>query len=165
MAERTTTFPDGREMKAFRAVEAILREDPGLVAAGVKFRTWNGDQGDFTPLSSGQCPMLRISPEALQEDTPLTQGKSVVHFSIKVEIAVSGLIAEDIVNFWASVRAAMVRMKPFRDTTVQCFLNREAGVHRSAVTFPGYTSWKGEKTPEKGLVGAGRIQVELLINA
>lgn len=165
MAERTTTFPDGPEMKAFRAVEAILREDPGLLAGGVRFRTYNGDQMDGQAPSSGQCPLLRMSPEVTRDDSPLTQAKSVAHFSIKVEIFAAGLIAEDVVNFWAAVRAAMVRTKPFRDTNVQCFLNREAGIHRSSVTLPGFGAWKGDKAPDSGLAGHGRIAVEILVNA
>lgn len=165
MAERTTNFPDGPEMRAFRAVEAILREDPGLIEGNVRFRTWNGDQMDGQKPSSGQCPMLRISPEITGEDSPLTQTKSVSHFAIKVEIFASGLIANDIINFWAAVRAAMVRLKPFRDTNVQCFLNREAGVHRSSVTLPGFGSWKGDKAPDNGLAGVGRIQLEIIVNA
>lgn len=165
MAARTTTFADCPESRAFRAVEAILREDPALVAAGVRFRTWDGDQADAMAPSGAQCPMLRLSPEINRPDTPLTMGKSHAHFAVKVEVFAAGTIAEDIVNFWAAVRDAMVRTKPFRDTNVQCFLGQQAGVHRSSVSMPGFGSWKGDKPPDKGLAGVGRIEIEIIVNA
>jgi hypothetical protein len=165
MAERTTSFPDGPEIRAFRAVEAILREDPTLLAAGASIRSWDGDESDSQAIASGMCPILRISPEVVQPDRPLTQMQATAHLSIRAEIYVAGTIAEDLVNFWAAVRGAMVRQKPFRDTTVQCYLTRQCGATRSMVTLPGFGSWQSQVAPDSGLAGVGRIEVEMLVPA
>jgi hypothetical protein len=166
MAERTTDFPDGPEIRAFRAVEDILREDPGLLAGNVRILSWNGDQMDSQPISPQfGGPVLRISPEVTRNDTGTTQMQATAHLSIKVEIFVAGFIAEDIVNFWGVVRNAMVRSKQFRDTSVQCYLTRQCGSTRSQVTTPGYGSWQTNNPPAEGLAGVGRIEILMLVPA
>lgn len=167
MATRTTDFPDAPEILAFRAVEAILREDPVLAGRVKSFRTWDGTQMDGVPIASGECPAMRLSPEILAADSAVTLGKSRAHFGVKVEVFVAGKMAEDIVNFWAAVRAAMVRTKQFRGTTIQCFLEKQVGITRSLVTQPGFGSWTDPNggTPLVGLGGVGRIEIDILVNA
>lgn len=164
MANRTTNFPDGRRIRAFRGVEAVLRADPGLVAAGVSFRTWDGTQVDSAEVTSGMCPLIRLSPEVLPNE-PITQAKSIARFAVKVEVFAAGLIAEDIVNFWDAIEAAMVRTRPFRQTDVECYLNGLLGSIRLMVTEPAFGSWKSDTPPDQGLAGVGRINVSFLTNA
>jgi hypothetical protein len=161
MASRTTTFPDSQEVLAFRAVEAVLREDPGLIEAGVSFRTWNGDQVDGVPISSGQCPMIRLSPVA-KPSSPSTLGRNVANAGIKVELYVAGLIAEDILNFWAAVRAALVQRKPMRGGDVYCFIKSQCDAHEYSVLQPAYGSWQAA-TPDQGLAGVGEVVVSFQV--
>lgn len=165
MASRSTEFPDAPETKAFRAVEAILRADPDLIANGVKFRSWNGDRADNQPIASGDSPLLRISPEIVAPDSPKTMGLNEAHFAVKVELFVKGFIADDIVNFWGVVRNAMVRTKPFLGKNVQCYLTTEANVSRSWVSAPGFGSWQSKELPDNGLAGVGRINLLILVPA
>lgn len=164
MAVRTTNFPTSNRMAAFRAVDVILREDPILLAAGVRIRSWTGDQMDGVPITSNQTPMIRISPEVMP-NKPFTQGKYAAVMGIRVELFVSGMIAEDIVAFHEAVEQAMVLLKPFRDTTVQCYLIEQCGSTRLNFSQPAYGSWQNkDNPPDNGLAGVGRIEVEILVN-
>jgi hypothetical protein len=167
MAERTTTYPQAPEMAAFRAVDAILRADLGLIAGGTSFRSWDGSAVDNVAISPGECPLIRISPEINQPDSGFTVSRNVAHLSIKVEIFVAGLIADDLVNMWHAIRQAMVRDKLFRgDTSVRCYLNQQAGATLSKVTMPAFGSWPpGGNNPQSNLAGVGRIEIDILVNA
>lgn len=164
MAIRTTSFPEGRRIRAFRGVEDVLKEDPTLLAAGVNVRSWDGQQPDFAEVASGHCPLIRLAPEVLPNQ-PITQAKSMARFAVKVEAFVAGSIAEDIVNFWDAIEAAMVRTKPFRDTNVECYLKARCGSVLLLVTEPGFGSWSRAEPPDQGLAGIGRINVSFLTNA
>lgn len=164
MATRTTTFADGRRMRAFRGVEDVLKEDPGLLAGGANIRSWDGSQADFAEVASGHCPLIRIAPQVLPNQ-PITQAKSMARFAVKVELYVAGSIAEDIVNFWDAIEAAMVRTRPFRDTNVECYLKARCGSVLLMVTEPAFGSWSRTDPPDQGLAGVGRIDVSFLTNA
>lgn len=162
MAERTTMFPVGRRIVAFRAVDEILRSDPALVNAGVEFRSWNGDQADGMKLSSGMGPVLRMSPR-VQPNGQFTQGAQIANLGVGLELFVAGTIAEDIVGFWDAVEAALVGNKPFQGTTVQCYLTRAAGVQRFTVTQPAFGSWESQTPPSENLSAVGLATFEFLV--
>jgi hypothetical protein len=164
MAVRTTTFPESQESRAFRAIEAILREDPSLIEAGVAFRTWNGDQADSRPIATGECPLLRMIAVAKPaQNFTLATNKS--HIGIRLELYVAGTILEDIMGFWAAVRLALTRSKVFRNTTVECYLRLACGSYILEVLQPAYGSWTDSSTSASQLAGVGEAVVSFLVPA
>jgi hypothetical protein len=161
MASRTTFLPDGPRMKAFRALERVLREDPALAGAVKTWASWRGDGLDKMPLASGMMPYIRLSPVVMPSEI-MGVGRSVAVLGVRVEVGVAGLVAEDIVNLWDAVEDAVVREKPFGDTTVMCFLQREGGAFFHRAETPGIDAWQTkDNPPQEFLAGAGMIVLRI----
>jgi hypothetical protein len=164
MAFRSTDFPTGREMGAFRAVEEILREDPVLAPRVRTWSTWRGEQVDTMPLVPAMCPYLQMSP-VMFPDEPMGEGAHKANFGIRMRLAVDGVVAEDIVNFWSAVRGAVVRRKPFRDTNVLCHL-QAYHVIALVIQQPAVGAFKTPDDPPLDLlVGAGMILLKVAVIA
>lgn len=160
MAARTTSFPDGRRMAGFRALEAILREDPVLAANVRTWSTWDGAGNDAMPASPGMCPFLQLSPVMLPNER-MGVTADVANVGVRVTLAVAGLVAEDIVDFWDAVEAALVRGKPFRGTTVLCFLESR-GVNNIIIQQPAVDAWRSaEHPPDTFLKGTGLVLLKV----
>jgi hypothetical protein len=160
MAARSTTFPGGARMRVFRAVEAILKEDPALADRVKTWSSWDGEGGDQMPTASGMLPYLQLSP--VVQDTNTWGVEAVaVNFAIRVRIAVPGLVAEDIINYWDAVEDALVRRKPFRDTDVLCYLASQ-GCDFHVLSRPGFGAWESAKhPPDKYLEGDGLLLLKI----
>jgi len=156
MASRTTSFATGPMMLVFRKVEEIMRADP-VLAQGVKtWSTWNGSANDAMPVTPSMCPYIRLSPISLP---PVQQSVSHVAaaLGIRIESAVAGLIAEDIVNFWDAIQDSLHIDKPFQGSTAYCTLQ---GVKAFSHEFtrPGFDAWRNEQNPPTAMLqGTGLL--------
>lgn len=163
MAEQTTDFPLCREAAAFRAVEDILREDPVMAARDVRFRTFDGQRMDGMKPSFNQGPIVTLTPRVLPSVIS-TRLINTAQLAINLRVEVPGMVAEDIFNFWGAIRSAMVRSKPFRDTTVARYLHARVNCYRYWVNQPGYGAWESrDRPPTNGLPGEGQIILNLQV--
>lgn len=160
MAGRTTDFADGPRMLVFRAVEAMLRADPVLAARVKTWSTWDGSGNDAMPVASAQAPYLQLSPVMLPSEVQAV-GRRVAVLGIRIRVAVSGLVAEDIVNFWDAVEDALTLNKLFQQTTVYCALGRlQCFSHRFET--PGIDAWQTrDNPPNQFLEGAGLLVLRI----
>lgn len=113
-------FPDGLRSRAFRAVERVLREAPGL-ALGVK--TWSTLEGvdtDMGVVGVDMCPLVALSPSP-RPDRKLTGEHASVNFLVYVEVYARGSCVNDILNIWDAVGEAMRHDRPYRDGDVQSY--------------------------------------------
>lgn len=153
MAARTTNFADDMATLLFRGVCDIFREDPAMVAATVRFRTWDGTQMDGAEVATGNMPLIRLSPRLMPNELDAQNStSSVLH--VRIECYAAGLIADDILNMWGAVQNAVVRSKPFRDTTVQCYLGGliaglpiASGAYRSFIEGPDVVAFGDVENP------------------
>jgi hypothetical protein len=163
MAERTTNFPSDTGALLFRGVCDIFAEDPVMVAAGVQFRTWAGERTDFAPPATGSMPIIRLSPKLMPNELD-AQGSTTSVMNVIVECYARGWYAEDILNMWGAVQNCMVRLKPFRNTNVQCFLGNIAntefatGAYRSFIMGPTITDYGSkDNVPEQYMTAVGSV--------
>lgn len=159
MAARTTSFPDGPRMIVFRAVEAMLREAPELKDVRT-WSTWNGQGLDKMPTATGNFPYLQLSPVMFPNQL-LAVGLKAAILGVRIRIAVSGLVAEDIVNFWDAVEDALQINKNFRENTVYCTLQ---GLRCYSHRFetPGIDAWQSRgNPPSQFLEGAGMLVLRI----
>jgi hypothetical protein len=133
MATRTTNFADDTATLLFRGVCTIMQEDPQLVAGGVNFRTWDGTQPDFPEPVPGQMPLIRLSPKLMPNEKQ-TSNMIICVMDVVIECFAAGLIADDVTNMWGAVLNSIVRAKPFRGSTVDCWLSQQAA---NAIYNPG----------------------------
>lgn len=160
MAGRSTDFADGPRIKAFRACVDIVREDPVLATRIKKLSAWDGSDGDKSPPATGQFPYLQMSPYTIA-NAPNGERNRMAMLGISMKIAVAGLVAEDLVNFWDAIEDCFVKNKPFRDTTVYCHLQGFA-VWQLQITSPGLDAWKARgKAPDQFLMGEGSIVLSI----
>lgn len=155
MAGTADDLPDGPRALAFRAVEDILREDPKLDGYVRTWSTWRGDGNDTFEVAASICPYLQISPVAMP-NRPLGEGVRTAVLGVNIRIATAGLLANRIMNFWDAVEDAMVRAKPFRDTTVLCYL-KEVRAYYSDLTGPAVGKYGGPDASNMFLEGTGRL--------
>lgn len=160
MAGRTTDFPDGPRIKAFRACVDIVREDPVLSTRLKTLSAWDGSPSDKSPVTPDKCPYLQMSP-VTRPNQPNGERNRLAALGISMKIAVAGLVAEDLVNFWDAIEDCFARNKAFRDTTVYCHLQGLA-VWQLGIESPGLDAWKARgKMPDQFLMGEGSIVLQI----
>lgn len=97
--KNTIGLPSGIHGKCFRVMDDHLRNNPLLRSAGVTIFSWRGDVIDKATPTLAQSPWVRLTPggrtteqtSERQTDSPLI---------VNLELFVSGLIAENITDFW-----------------------------------------------------------------
>lgn len=158
-------LPDGKRVRAFRAVEAILREDDALKRVVKTWVSWDGSPGDTARPTLDMMPMIRLNPR-IEPSESFSNGQRIGSIGLAVEVMAPGLHANDIVNLWDAVEDALVDMKPFRATTVGCFLRQEVGASRYTVPEPGFAARETrEAGSHKFLTAEGVVVVTFLRNA
>jgi hypothetical protein len=97
---------------AFRAVEAILREDPVLAGVVKTWRSREGHDDDLSVPATGMMPLIGLSP--LPTPNAVDSIDEIkVRFEVSVQLFVEGTCVDDILNLWGAVEDAVVRTKPF----------------------------------------------------
>lgn len=152
MPGRLDALPVSKARKAFRAIDAILREDPTLSAADIRILSLQGDRADFATPATGNMPMIRILPVDRPDDTAFERMKVAV-LGVKIESYVAGSNVDHLLDLWGAISDALVHDKPFRDTTVRCFLvSQGVDIHKSEK--PGYFD---EGTANPSFLGAEAV--------
>lgn len=107
---------------AYRAIVTVLREYGPLANAVRSWRVMEGQPGEIAlPTSLDQFPLLSVTPLSRQSMV-MAVDASKVNFGVSVEVFVAGTCFEDLASLWEAVEDAVVRERPFRDTTVMRFL-------------------------------------------
>lgn len=100
---------DGLRTQVFRKIVHILRTNTVLhrTIKPTSWYTWDGrvDMKD-DPFVQGGLPAIRLTPVA-QPARPLTNVRFEAQFLIRVEIGVSGLNMDDIMNLWDAIHASI----------------------------------------------------------
>ena len=155
-------LPDGKRVRAFRAVEEILREDEALKRVVKTWVSWDGSPGDTAVPALAMMPMIRLSPRVEPSETFSNVQRSAA-VGVRVEVMAAGLHANDIVNLWDAVEDALVDLKPFRHTTVGCYLREIADAIRLTVPEPGFAARETrEPGSHKFLTADGIVVVSFL---
>jgi hypothetical protein len=100
---------DGLRTQVFRKVVHIFRTNPILhrTIKPTSWFVWDGrvDMKD-DPFIQSSLPAIRMTPTS-QPARPLTNVRFEAQFLIRVEIGVSGLHMDDIMNLWDAVHATI----------------------------------------------------------
>lgn len=95
-----------RETKMFRAFVRLLQSDETLSNLGLTWQVSDGSEGDGLPFTQVQCPAIRLIP-----DLAAMKLKSVEDYDegllIAIDFGVAGTNADDRLNLWAAIRAAL----------------------------------------------------------
>lgn len=100
---------DGLRTQVFRKIVQIFRTNPVLhrTIKPSSWFTWDGrvDMKD-DPFVQGNLPAIRLTPVS-QPARPLTNVRFEAQFLIRIEIGVSGLHMDDIMNLWDAIHASI----------------------------------------------------------
>jgi hypothetical protein len=159
MAARTTPFPDGPRILVFREVERIMRADAGLKPVKV-WSTWDGTMNDAMGITPSMCPYIQLTP-LRRPSGPLGVGRRSAVLGIRITAAVSGTIADDLVNFWDAIEDALGIDRTFQQSTVYCTLqSHKAYFHQ--FTEPGLDAWSSPQNPPvQFLQGSGLLELRI----
>lgn len=103
---------------AFRAIEAVLREDPVLARVVQSWRSLEGLPGEFAPVTASAKPMIALAPIANPSEI-LGVDQTKINFGVRVFLATEGTCVDDLLALWEAVEDAIAAEKPFRGTTVR----------------------------------------------
>ena len=160
MAARSTNFKDGPRIIVFRAIAAMLREDPVLADNVRTWSVWDGVGNDAMPTAPAMCPFLQVSPVMFPNQV-LAVGRKAAILGVRIRVAVSGLVAEDIVDFWDAVEDALQINAKFRENTVYCTL-QGLSCYSHRFETPGIDAWQNRNTPpDQFLEGAGMLVLRI----
>ena len=158
---KVSELKDSLESKVFLAAVAVMKEDPVLSQV---VRTWavldeDDRAANFMPPATAMMPMIRVRP-ASRDDHGTTVSTSTSTMAVRIEVFVEGAVARHLLNLWGAVREAWRFARPMRDTSVKCFMDREAGSSIFDVTSPGY-GYGQPRNDESALYLSGVGQVEI----
>jgi hypothetical protein len=98
---RSLDLPVSPRASVFRAMEAIVRENPifNRIVKADNFRTWQGHPRDSKPFDQSNAPAMRWTPMNTGEEfrTPETMAGDLL---INCEIICRGSCCDDLTNFW-----------------------------------------------------------------
>lgn len=154
--------PAGKRVKAFRAIETILREDDTLKRLINHWSSWNGDRIDTMVPTLDILPMIQLRPR-IERNREFTQAHRAAGMGVSIRVMVPGLDADYLINLWDAVEDALVGSKPFRNGNVGCFLQQECGAVHFEVREPGFGAWQTRGAePTRYLAGEGLVVVSFL---
>lgn len=138
---------------AFRAIEAILREDPVLASVVKTWRSRQGQSREMNLPAADEMPMIGLSPIPSPAEV-MTVDHLRVTFAVRVTLFVRGTCFEDIAALWEAVEDAVRSDKPFRQSTVAGYLcgiindiGGPAGVMRLVPRDPAFFEVDYRKPP------------------
>jgi len=122
-------LPDYPWTSVFRALVAVLKEDPDLRRVVKTWRSLEGGPEDLEALGPGHLPWVELTP-APSANKPATDADYQTDFRVNVKFAVPGTRVDDLMNLWGAVMQAVRFDRPFRESTVGEHLrNAGATVH------------------------------------
>jgi hypothetical protein len=158
---KNTAFPDCPETLAYEAFVRVISGDPGLQAAGVTIRTWDGSSMDLLAPTEAEMPQIQL----------VTGGDGTGWFSesehrsdlaIGVVAYVASTCAADLLNLWGLFRTAMFPpMGSARRLAVDAVMSPlvvNARLSRQAVDV------KPAASGERVLVAAGAVSLRINVN-
>ena len=154
-------LPDCHEVKAFRAIETILRNDPTLKRVTRHFNAWTGAAEDVLGPTFALCPYLQISPAPQPSDWE-SEGQHKMPMSIALLCCVAGSNRDQLMNYWAVIRRALWPEDPERFAAVRKLV-QDARVTRPVLQAQAY----GIQVQEQGvrlLVAEGTLKLILLVD-
>lgn len=118
---RKLDIPSRYAGPVFRAIEAILKEDPVLAMYVRNWRSREGQAGEMAVPSTDQMPLVGLSPVPNPSQV-FDVDQQRVNFAVSVQLFVQGTCFEDISGLWEAIEDAIQDDKPFRGTTVARYL-------------------------------------------
>ena len=106
-------LPAAPETQAFRAFETVLKDDPTLSPIVRTWVTWTGSNDDLLEPTFSNCPYIRLSPFPAGSDW-VTEGQHSSPLVIRIQAAVSGSRADNLLNFWARFAGHSFRSPAWR---------------------------------------------------
>jgi hypothetical protein len=155
-------LPDGPETIAFDAILKVFKNDPVLERLVRTLVIWDGSITDTSEPAVSMCPFLKVSPFPT-ESFWITEGQHFGPLMLRVQCAVVGTRAREILNFWNAVRTAILPVAGSTQNAVVVPALTAAGVTKPTVQMSAY-GWVG--TGEDGvnmLVADGTVKFGLYI--
>lgn len=124
----TLDLPRAERVSVFRALVQILRADPIVSRVCPVILAWEGKPTDASPLTTGmasQGAAMRMTPVGMP-DQWLDPSGWIGDLIINFEILIRGYDADDMLNFWKAVQAAIYAPTNTTFPAIQAIL-RNAG--------------------------------------
>jgi hypothetical protein len=158
---KNPAFPDCPETLAYEAFVRVISGDPGLQAASVSVRTWDGSASDLLAPTEAEMPQIIL----------VTGGDGTGWFSesehrsdlaIGVVLYVASTCAADLLNLWGMFRTAMFppmgSARRLAVDTAMGSLVENSKLSRQAVDV------KPSASGERVLVAAGAVSLRINVN-
>lgn len=152
----------GEETVAFRAFEGVLRTDPTLARVVKTWSSWRGEPADLLKPCPALCPIVQLAPRPAGASWS-AEGLHREPLYVAVYLAVAGLDADELLNFWAAIRRAVFPADPERDLFVQTRLRVEARIKKPTLVTPAVELASDQKDGAPNMLVA-RGLVELLLD-
>jgi hypothetical protein len=135
----TLDIIQGSRAKVFRVVVAQLRADPVLNNIIRTWLVWDGDDNCRQAVMSSQLPALRLTP-TLGPGSWYSPDSQVGMLTIKIELAVPGIDADDPLNLWDSIEAALYPTgdRPMQLIYQQALRDRGAEIGQMLFAAPAF---------------------------
>jgi hypothetical protein len=147
-------FPeDAPWVKVYRALVAVLQDDPLLSRMPITWDVRVGNQNETQPPASAQMPWVALVPLELPTN-PVTEIEDQGRFMVRVDMAVRGTNWNDLGNFAGAIRSALNANRPAPDgSTVDQFF-RSAGATNFWLRRSGIGVKRTEATPNDTAVSS-----------
>lgn len=153
---------DAQETLAFRAIDRILRQDPAVKPTfGRSIYSWLGDALDEAEPSLDMCPWLRLTPAPGTAEWE-NAGQHRMPMTVGIEIAVAGTRVDNLMNAYATIRAALFPQAPAQLAIVQGII-QAAQITKGTLTKAAYGTRRDDKG-NKLLYAMGSLELLLLVN-
>ena len=138
-------LPKAQETAIFRTVEHVLARDPLLSSHVNTFLAMRGEDQDFFEPAVSLCPYLEIAPWPTESGW-LTEGQHESPLTVRIMCAVKGTNSDNLMNFWAAVRAALFpQVQPQRGLVIAQFVAIGVGVSRPTIRLNAYGATKDKE--------------------
>lgn len=99
-------LPQCSETSLYRAIIALLQNDPNLSRVVKTWVAWTGDRDEAQPPNLNRLPYLAIEPVADPSEVQ-TLGITEAPLTLAIHLVVDGTNVDDVFNLWDAIRACL----------------------------------------------------------
>jgi hypothetical protein len=141
----------------------VLKSDPVLGPVTNTFVTWDDDDKDLYDPTWSMCPWMKISPFPSESDW-ITESQHTSPMVVRIQVAVQGTLVDNLMDYWALVRAAIFPQTVAAANAVETILMNSAGgrINKPTIQLSGY-GFSVEDSGLRMLIADGTIRFGMFL--